>query len=55
MNVKKHFFDYIKEFPCILRATNRKIKWPSPEAAKPTFLAAAPVGGRGQTPRDYGN
>ena len=49
MSVKKHFFDYIKEFLCILRATNRKVKRPSLEAAKPTVLAAATVGGRGQT------
>ena len=48
MTVKKHFFDYIEEFPCILRATNRQIKWPPLEAAKPTFLAAATGGGRGQ-------
>ena len=46
MSVKKHFFDYIEEFPCILGTTNRKIKRPSLEAAKPTFLAAVTVGGR---------
>ena len=48
MSVKKHFFDHIEEFPCILGTTNRKIKRPSLEAAKPTFLAAATVGGRWQ-------
>ena len=47
MSVKKHFFDYIEEFPCILGTTNWKIKWPSLDAAKPTFFAAATVGGRG--------
>ena len=48
MRENKHFFHYIEEFPCILRATNRKIKWPLLEATKPTFLAAATEGGRGQ-------
>ena len=48
MSVKKHFFDHIEGFPCILGTTNRKIKRPSLEAAKPTFLAAATVGGRWQ-------
>ena len=48
MTVNKHFFDYIEEFPRILRATNRKLKW-SPFSPPPLKEDA------GKTPRDYNN